>query len=63
MVGMTLYDRLGAIQLFRQHGAYEEMRPGHRTERKHVVGPVNDRGVEALSAADLEADRARQAAP
>jgi hypothetical protein len=48
-------DRLRAEQLFGQHPAHQEMRPGHGPERDALVGARQHGGVEALRPADQEA--------
>ena len=58
MIGVVLADRLGAIELFGQHPAHQEMRPGQRAECDPVVGARSDGGVEPLRPADDEARRA-----
>src|SRR4051794_17118279 len=63
VIGMAKRNRLRAIELLRQHGAYQEMRPGRRAERQHKVGPVDHRPIQPLSPANQEADRTRQFGP
>jgi hypothetical protein len=50
-------DLLRAVELFEQHAAHQQMRPGHRTQRQHRVGALDDRTAEPLGAADREGER------
>ena len=51
-------DLLRAVQLFEQHAAHQQVRPGHRSEREHRVGALDDGGPEPVGAADREGDGA-----
>ena len=52
MVRAAREDGDGAVDLFGEHGAGEGVRPGLGSEGELQVGPGQDRGVEAVRAAD-----------
>ena len=49
-------DLLRPVELLEEHAAAEEMRPGHRAQGQHLIGPVDDRAPEPLGAADGEGE-------
>ena len=57
VVRVTGEDLLRAVELFQQHRADEEMRPGHRAEGENCIGVVENRLAEPFRAADREGDR------
>src|SRR5690242_17246850 len=63
VIWMTQDNHLGAVQLLRQHGAHQEMRPGQGAERQHEVGPVDHRLIQALGPANQETYRPGQVGP
>ncbi len=56
MIGVAGEDLLGAVKLFEQHPAHQQMRPGHRAQRQHGVGVLGDGAAEPLGAADREGE-------
>src|SRR3954462_3780688 len=63
MVRVAESNGLGTVQLLRQHGTDQEMRPGQRAERQHEVGEVNNRLIPTLGPANQKTDRPRQFDP
>src|SRR5262249_18519788 len=57
MIRVAGEDLLRAVQLFEQHAAHHQMRPGHRAERDGRVGAGKDRLAESVGAADREGER------
>lgn len=57
MVGVIGENLLGAVELFEQQAANQQMRPSHRPERQHGIGALDDHGTEAVGAADRKGDR------
>jgi hypothetical protein len=53
---MPREDLLRPVQLFEQHAAHEQMRPGHRPQRERRVGALDDGAPETVGAADREGD-------
>lgn len=51
MIGMARENRAGAIDLFDQHRARQEMRPGLRAEREPLVGAGTKRGSKPVRTA------------
>ena len=60
---MAVEDRPGAVELFGEHGAGQQVRPGLRAEREDEIGAVEDRTVEPLRASDGEHDVASGGGP
>ena len=58
MIRMPCRDRPGTEGLFGEHGADQQVGPGHRAERQGVVGAAQDARVQAFGAADEEAEGA-----
>ena len=56
-------DRAGPVELFGQHRAGQEMRPGHPPEREGIPGARRHLGGETFRPADQEADPPAEAEP
>ena len=56
MIGVAGEDLLRPVELFQQHAAAQQMRPGHRAQGQHLIGPVDDGGPEPLGAANREGE-------
>ncbi len=54
---MAGVDLLGAVELFEEHAAREQMRPGHPAERDDRIGVLDNPGREALGAADRKGEQ------
>ena len=52
MIGVAGKDLLGAVELFQEHAARQQMRPGHGTQGQHELGFVPHLIGEAVGAAD-----------
>ena len=57
MIGVSGEDLLGAVELFQQHPAHQQMRPGHRAERQHPVGARDELSIEPLGPTDRKGER------
>jgi len=55
MIGMASENAGRTPQLFGEHRAGHEMRPGHRPEGKQQIGPLAGRIAVAISCADQKA--------
>ena len=55
MIGMARQDALGAVELFDQHTACEQMRPCHRSHRQDEICLLADGFVQPVGAAEGEA--------
>ena len=56
-------DGLGAVELFGQHGAGQQVWPGEAAEGEFGVGAGEHGGIQPLGAADHEGDRAAGGLP
>ncbi len=60
---MAVEDRPGAVELFGEHGAGEQVRPGLRAEREDEISAVEDRAVEPFGASEGEHETASGGGP
>ncbi len=52
VVGRSGQDRRGAVELFGQHHPHQHMRPDHRPEPKHQIGPLAQGWINPIGAAN-----------
>ena len=56
MIGMTLQDRRGAVELLGEQRPDHQMGPCHGAEREHETAFLDQAPIQAVGAADYEGD-------